>query len=120
MENYNKSLHAHSGRQSDVRVPSWIEAPTESEVAKAKVLLTKSAGLKDRCLTTEAAVIDFVFKNIQPLKDRVTISLCWLAIYTPSNTHIHCLAAPTTKHSLLETCKSTLHSEVINKVIISC
>jgi hypothetical protein len=71
MENHNKSLPARFGRQPDVRVPSWIEAPTDSEFAEAKILLTEVAGLKDWGLTIEAIVIDFVFKNIQPLKDRV-------------------------------------------------
>jgi hypothetical protein len=36
----------------------------------AKVLLAKVCLLKDRGLTAEAVVADFVFKNIQPLKDR--------------------------------------------------
>jgi hypothetical protein len=49
MENHNKSLPTHSGRQPDVCVPSWIEAPTDSEVVEAKILLAKVAGLKDRC-----------------------------------------------------------------------
>lgn len=71
MENHNNSLSPRSGRQPDVRVPSWIEAPTDSEVVEAKVLLAEIAALKDRGLTTEAVVVDFVFKNIQPLKDRV-------------------------------------------------
>jgi hypothetical protein len=35
------------------------------------VLLAEICALKDRGLTVEAAVVDFVFKNIQPLKDRV-------------------------------------------------
>jgi hypothetical protein len=39
MENHNNYLLARSRRQPDVRVPSWIEAPTDSEVVKAKVLL---------------------------------------------------------------------------------
>jgi hypothetical protein len=34
------------------------------------VLLAKICSLKDRGLTAEAIVADFVFKNIQPLKDR--------------------------------------------------
>jgi hypothetical protein len=49
-----------------------VESPTYSEVAKAKVLLAKICSLKDRGLTAEAVVTDFVFKNIQPLKDIVT------------------------------------------------
>jgi hypothetical protein len=35
------------------------------------VLLAEICLLKDRGLTAEAVVADFVFKNIQPLKDRV-------------------------------------------------
>jgi hypothetical protein len=54
-----------------VRVPSWIEAPTNFEVVEANILLAEIAGLKDRGLTAEDVVIDFVFKNIEPLKDRV-------------------------------------------------
>jgi hypothetical protein len=60
-----------SGRQLDVRTPSWVESPTYSEVAEAKLLLAEICLMKDKGLTTEAVVADFVFKNIQPLKDRV-------------------------------------------------
>jgi hypothetical protein len=67
MENHNKSLPARSGRHPNVRVPSWIEAPTNLEVAEARILLAEIASLKDRGLTAEVVVIDFVFKNIQPL-----------------------------------------------------
>jgi hypothetical protein len=35
------------------------------------VLLAEVCSLKDGGLTAEAAVADFIFKNIQPLKDRV-------------------------------------------------
>jgi hypothetical protein len=35
------------------------------------VLLAEICSLKEKGLTTEAVVADFVFKNIQPLKDRV-------------------------------------------------
>lgn len=48
-----------------------MESPIYSEVAEAKVLLAEICSLKDRGLTAEAVVADFVFKNIQPLKDRV-------------------------------------------------
>jgi hypothetical protein len=71
MENHNKSLPPRSGRQSDVHTPNWVEYPTYSEAAEAKVLLAEICSLKNRGLTTEAMVVDFVFKNIQPLKDRV-------------------------------------------------
>jgi hypothetical protein len=40
------------------------------EIAEARVLLAEIGLLKERCLTAEAVVADFVFKNIQPLKDR--------------------------------------------------
>jgi hypothetical protein len=52
------------GRQPDVRTPSWIESPTALEVTKAKVLLAEVCLVKERGLTTEAVVADFVFKNI--------------------------------------------------------
>jgi hypothetical protein len=71
MENHNKSLPPRSGRQPDVRTPSWVESPTYSEVAEAKVLLAEICLLKDRGLAAEAMVANFVFKNFQPLKDRV-------------------------------------------------
>jgi hypothetical protein len=53
-----------------VRTPSWIESPTALEVTEAKALLAEICLLKERGLTGEAVVADFVFKNIQPLKDR--------------------------------------------------
>jgi hypothetical protein len=59
-----------SGRQPDVRTPSWTESPTDQEVTEAGVLLAEVGLLKERGLTAEAVVADFVFKNIQPLKDR--------------------------------------------------
>jgi hypothetical protein len=64
MENLNKCLPAHSRRQPDVYVPNWIEAPTDSKVAKAKVLLAEITDLKDRGLTFEAVVTDFVFNTL--------------------------------------------------------
>jgi hypothetical protein len=60
-----------SGRQPDVRTPSWTESPTDLEVAEARALLAEVGLLKEKGLTVEAVVDDFVFKNIQPLKDRV-------------------------------------------------
>jgi hypothetical protein len=59
-----------SGRQPDVRNPSWIESPTALEVTEAKVLLAEVCLLKERGLTADVVVADFVFKNIQSLKDR--------------------------------------------------
>jgi hypothetical protein len=59
-----------SGRQPDVRTPSWTESPTDQEVAEAGALLAEVGLLKERGLTAEAVVADFIFKNIQPLKDK--------------------------------------------------
>jgi hypothetical protein len=70
VENHGKSLPPCSGRQPDVCTPSWIESPTALEVIEARVLLAEISLLKEICLTTEVVVADFVFKNIQPLKDR--------------------------------------------------
>ena len=39
-------------------------------MAEAGVLLVEVGVLKERGLTAEAVVADFVFKNVQPLKDR--------------------------------------------------
>jgi hypothetical protein len=70
VDNYGNSLPSRSGRQPDVRTPSWTESPTDEEVAEAGVLLAEVGLLKEKGLTAEAVVTDFVFKNIQPLKDR--------------------------------------------------
>jgi hypothetical protein len=59
-----------SGRQPDVRARSWTESPTDLEIAEARVLLAEVGLLKEKGLTAEVVVADFVFKNIQPLKDR--------------------------------------------------
>jgi hypothetical protein len=53
-----------------VRTPSWVESPTALKVIEARVLLAEICLLKERGLTAEAVVADFVFKNIQPLKDK--------------------------------------------------
>jgi hypothetical protein len=80
---HGKSLQIsppQSGRQLDVRTPSWVESPTFSEITEAKVLLAEIFLLKDRGLTAEAVVADFVFKNIQPLKDRVYPAYLYIGI----------------------------------------
>jgi hypothetical protein len=59
VDNYGNSLPSRSGRQSDVRTPSWTESPTDQEVAEAGVLLTEVGLLKERGLTAEAVVADF-------------------------------------------------------------
>jgi hypothetical protein len=46
------------------------------------MLLAEICVLKDRGLTAEVVVVDFVFKNIQPLKDRV-YPACTPVLMTP-------------------------------------
>jgi hypothetical protein len=70
MENHGNSLPPRSGRQPDVRTSSWTESPTNQEVAEAGALLVEVGLLKERGLTAEVVVADFVFKNIQSLKDK--------------------------------------------------
>jgi hypothetical protein len=70
VENHGKSLPLRSGRQPDVRTPSWVESPTALEVMEARVLLAEICLLNERGMTAKAMVADFVFKNIQSLKDR--------------------------------------------------
>jgi hypothetical protein len=84
MENHNKSLPARSERQPDVRTPSWTEVPTYSELAESRVLLAKICALKDKGLTVESVVVDFVFKNIQPLKDRVYPAYLYTGVNDPT------------------------------------
>jgi hypothetical protein len=84
MENHNKSLPARSRRQLDVRTPSWTEVPTDSELAKSRVLLVEICALRDRGLTAEPVVVDFVFKNIQPLKDRVYPTYLYTGVNDPT------------------------------------
>jgi hypothetical protein len=74
VENHGNSLPPRSGRQPYVRTPSWTESPTDLEVAEAGALLAKVGLLKERGLTAEAVVADFIFKNIQPLKDRAYLT----------------------------------------------
>jgi hypothetical protein len=84
MEIHNKSLPARLGTQPDVRTPSWAEVPTDSELAECRVLLAEICALKDRGLTAKAVVVDFVFKNIQPLKDRVYPAYLYTGVNDPT------------------------------------
>jgi hypothetical protein len=63
-----------------VRTLSWIESPTALEVTEARVLLAEICLLKERGLTAEAMVADFVFKNIQPLKDRAYLAYLYSGV----------------------------------------
>jgi hypothetical protein len=71
-------------QQSDVRTPSWTESPTDQEVAEAGALLAEVGLLKERGLTAEAVVADFVFKNIQPLKDRAYPAYLYRGLADPT------------------------------------
>jgi hypothetical protein len=84
MENHNKSILARSGRQPNVRTPSWTEVPTDLELAESRVLLAEICALKNRGLTAEVVVVYFVFKNIQPLKDRVYHAYLYTGVNDPS------------------------------------
>jgi hypothetical protein len=84
MENHNKSLPPRSGRQPDVRTPIETESPTGLELTESKVLLAEIYSLKDRGLTVEALVADFVLKNIQPLKDRVYPAYLYTRVNDPT------------------------------------
>jgi hypothetical protein len=71
---HGKSLQIsppRSERQPNVRTPCWIESPTFPEITEAKALLDEICLLKDGGLTAQVVVVDFVLKNIQPLKDRI-------------------------------------------------
>jgi hypothetical protein len=59
---------------------SWTESPMDLEIAEAKVLLAEVGLLKERGLTAEAVVADFIFKNIQPLKDRAYLAYLYSGV----------------------------------------
>jgi hypothetical protein len=84
VENRGNSLPPRSGRQPDVRTPSWTESPTDQEVAEARALLAEVGLLKERGLTAEAVVADFVFKNVQPLKDRAYPAYLYRGLADPT------------------------------------
>jgi hypothetical protein len=48
------------------------------------VLLAEICMLKDKGLTAEAVVADFIFKNIQPLKDRVYPAYLYTRVNDPT------------------------------------
>jgi hypothetical protein len=55
------SLLAHLGRQPNVKLPSWEEAPTDQESVEVVALMVEITTLKENGLTTQALVIDFVY-----------------------------------------------------------
>jgi hypothetical protein len=48
------------------------------------VLFAKICSLKEKCLTVEVVVANFVFKNIQPLKDRVYAAYLYTRVKDPT------------------------------------
>ena len=48
------------------------------------MLLAEICSLKDKGLTAEAVVADFVFRNIQPLKDRVYPAYLFTGVNDPT------------------------------------
>jgi hypothetical protein len=42
VENHGKSLPPRSGRQPDVRAPSWIESPTDCKIYPQQILIRLS------------------------------------------------------------------------------
>ncbi|KAJ1257455.1 hypothetical protein BS78_K016800 [Paspalum vaginatum] len=84
LENHGGPLRLPSGRQPNTKLPSWEEAPTDEESAEAVELLAEIASLTEEGLTTQAVVIDFVFCNIQPLKDRVYPAYLYVGASDPT------------------------------------
>ena len=48
------------------------------------MLLAEICALKDKGLTAETVVADYVFKNIKPLKDRVYLSYLYTGVNDPT------------------------------------
>jgi hypothetical protein len=70
VENHDNYLPLGHGDSQIFALQVGLNPPTDLEIAEARVLLAEVGMLKEKGLTTEAVVTDFVFKNIQPLKDR--------------------------------------------------
>jgi hypothetical protein len=91
-------------------VPCWIEGLTNSKVSKARVLLAEIANLKDRGLIPEVVVIDFVFKNIQPLKDRLHLAYLYTGVRNPSRL----IDKRFTKEDILSRAELMLRGAIVN------
>jgi hypothetical protein len=57
-----------------------LNPPTNLEIAEARVLIAQVGLLKEKGLIAKAVIADFVFKNIQPLKDRVYLAYLYRGI----------------------------------------
>ena len=84
IENHGNSLPARSGRQPDNKLASWEEGPTPEEQAEVEVLLEEIANIKQKGLNAHAVVIDFVYRCIQPLKDRIYPAYLYVGASDPT------------------------------------
>jgi hypothetical protein len=57
-----------------------LNPPTNLEIAEARVLIAQVGLLKEKGLIAKAVIADFVFMNIQPLKDRVYLAYLYRGI----------------------------------------
>lgn len=83
--NHEYSLPTQSGKQPKTKFPNWEEAPTDQEIAEVVALLTKISSLRDNGLTAQAVVIDFIFLNLQPLKDQVYLAFLYVGAKDPTH-----------------------------------
>lgn len=85
MENHNSSLPPDLGKLPDVRLPSWVEGPTDLKSTEVTAMMTEIANLKGSGLTAQVVVIDFVYHNIQPLKYWVFLTFLYTGIKDPTS-----------------------------------
>lgn len=85
METHNSSLPPDLGKLPDVRLPSWVEGPTNLESTEVTAMMTEIANLKGSGLTAQVVVIDFVYHNIQPLKYWVFPTFLYTRIKDPTS-----------------------------------
>lgn len=84
MVNHHDSIPSPSGQKPDLETKAWEEAPTEEEMVEVNALLKEIQALKDKGLTAHAVVIDFVFHNIQPLKERMYPAYYYTGLKDPT------------------------------------
>ena len=58
--------------------------PSNEEMTEVNTLLNKIKELNERGLSTHVVVIDFVFRNIQSLKDRVYLAYYYTGLKDPT------------------------------------
>ena len=84
MVNHHDSIPPPSGQKPDPETKAWEEAPTEEEIVEVNILLKEIQALKEKGLTAHAIVIDFVFRNIQPLKERMCPAYYYTRLRDPT------------------------------------